>query len=272
MTTSKRVSAIHTARSVIWFEIGDLARSRWLVAYALFFVIAADALFRFGGAEPRSLLSLVNVVLLVVPLGAVTFGTMHFYNRREFVELLLAQPVGRRELFAGLYLGLTVPLMTAVTLGLVIPATVHGLWSASLGSTLVALLVVGVALTAIFTAIAMLIAVCIDDRVRGLAVSLSAWLALAVLYDGLVLVIASIFADRALERPLLALMIANPIDLARIGLLLQFDVAALMGYTGAVFAHAFGSAAGLAIATAALVLWVLVPVALGCRAFGRRDL
>jgi Cu-processing system permease protein len=266
------MGALHTARSVVRFEIGDLARSRWLVAYALFFVVAADALFRFGGTEPRSLLSLVNIVLLVVPLAAVAFGTMHFHNRREFVELLLAQPVGRRALFAGLYLGLTIPLMVAVAIGLVVPATLHGLWSAALGGTLAALLVTGLALTAIFTALAMLVAVCIDDRLRGLAVSLSIWLALSVLYDGLVLIVASVFADHALERPLLALMIANPIDLARIALLLQFDVAALMGYTGAVFAHAFGSSGGLALATTALVLWVLVPAALGARAFARRDL
>jgi Cu-processing system permease protein len=35
------------------------------------------------------------------------FGTLYLYNAREFIELLLAQPVGRPAMFAGLYVGLT---------------------------------------------------------------------------------------------------------------------------------------------------------------------
>ena len=66
----------------------------------------------------------------------------------------------------------------------------------------------------------------------------------------LVLLAAVQFADYPLERPMLALMIANPIDLARLVLLLHFDVAALLGYTGAVFERFVGGALGLVVAGA----------------------
>jgi Cu-processing system permease protein len=54
-------------------------------------------------------------------------------------------------------------------------------------------------------------------------------------------------------------------------MLLRFDAAALMGYTGAVLQRFFGSVGGSLLAGAALVLWTAVPVALGLRAFQRKD-
>jgi Cu-processing system permease protein len=60
-------------------------------------------LLRFGSGE-KALLSLVNVVLFVTPLVTLVFATVYQYNAREFIELLLAQPVKRRQLFGGLFL------------------------------------------------------------------------------------------------------------------------------------------------------------------------
>jgi Cu-processing system permease protein len=63
----------------------------------------------------------------------------------------------------------------------------------------------------------------------------------------------------------------NPIDLVRIALLLQFDISALMGYTGAVFSRFFSGATGLAVITAALTTWIAGPLALGYIGFRRKD-
>lgn len=263
--------SLHTVRKVITFELRDLARSRWLLGYVLCFAVAADALLRFNGPDQRALLSLMNVMLLVVPLVAITFGTVHLYSRRDFIELLLAQPVQRREAFTGLYLGLTIPLAIGLVMAVAVPAAVHGAWNPALRTTLATMLGVGVALTACFTAVAFCIAIRCEDKVRGLAIAVALWLALAVLYDGLVLILVSTFADYALERPLLAAMMANPVDLARMMLLLQLDISALMGYTGAAFRNAFSSTGGLMLAIAALALWVAGPVWFGQRAFVRKD-
>ena len=53
------------------------------------------------------------------------------------------------------------------------------------------------------------------------------------------------WSDYPLELPLLGLTLLNPVDLGRVLLLLQFDNAALLGYTGAVFERFFGSALGM---------------------------
>jgi Cu-processing system permease protein len=252
------------------YGVRDLIRSRWLLGYAGFFALTTWALLRFSDTETKALLSLVNVVLFVVPLANLVFGAMYLYGAREFVELLLAQPLRRRELFAGLYLGLTLPVSLAASIGIGAPLVVEGASAPALRTgALVAL--IAVVLSAVFTGVATVIAYRVEDRVRGLAAALGVWLTLAVVYDGIALLAAVQFADYALERPMLALMLANPIDLARLVLLLHFDVAALLGYTGAVFERFVGGTTGLVVAGIALFTWVAVPALAGARLFRRKD-
>ncbi len=250
--------------------IRDLLRSRWLIAYAAFFFLATGALLRFSDTETKALLSLVNVVLLVVPLANVVFGAMYLYASREFVELLLAQPIRRSQLFAALYLGLTLPIAIATVAGIALPLALSRVTPGALGIGLL-LGGVGAVLGAVFTGIATMVAYWIEDRVRGLAVAIGCWLTLAVAYDALVLMAAVQFADYPIERPMLVALMLNPIDLARLALLRQFDVAALLGYTGAVFQQFLGGIRGLLAATGAVVLWVTVPTLVGARLFHRKD-
>ena len=73
------------------------------------------------------------------------------------------------------------------------------------------------------------------------------------------------------KRPLLIMMLANPMDLARVALLLQFDVAALLGYTGAVMQKFFGRSVGIGATSLAIVVWIVAPLVAGMRAFQRKD-
>ena len=93
-----------TTVRVLKYELHNVVRSRAVLVYTLFLFLLTDVLFRFGGEGARVVLSLLNVVLLFVPLVSVVFGTMYVYSAREFTELLLAQPVGRRSLFGRHYL------------------------------------------------------------------------------------------------------------------------------------------------------------------------
>jgi Cu-processing system permease protein len=254
---------------IVKYEVSDVIRSRWLLGYTGFFLLATEGLLRVGGDPAQAVVSLMNVVLLMIPLVAIIFGTMYLYDAREFIELLLAQPVGRRPLFAGLYLGLALPLSLGFAVGVGIPFLARA-GSARL-PVIATLIAVGIVLTAVFTGLAFLIALRWDNRVKGLGVAIAAWIAMSVLYDAAVLTVTTMFANYPLERPMLGLMLMNPIDLGRIVLLLRFDIAALMGYTGAVFKHFFDSAGGIAVAATALLGWAGVPVVLGARRFRRKD-
>jgi Cu-processing system permease protein len=264
-------SSLGVVARVLAYEVSDVARSRWLAAYTLFLLAATEALLRFGGGGAKALLSLTNVVLLLVPLVGVVFGAMYLYGAREFTELLLAQPVRRDALFAGLYLGLALPLAGGFAVGIAAPFLLRGAGDPGQWAALATLVATGAVLTFAFVGLAFLIAVRTEDRVKGLGLAVGVWLFVSLLYDGVVLLAVLLLGDYPLERPLLALMLANPVDLARVLLLMQFDASALMGYTGAVFQKFFGGTGGIAAAAAALALWVGTPLLLGARAFGKRD-
>lgn len=258
------------ATRLLRYELRDVVRSRWALGYAAFFVVVTDAFFRFSGGGEQVVLSHVNVVLMLVPLVSLVLGVAYLYNARAFTELMLAQPVRRRDLFLALYGGLAVPLVLGFAVGVALPFVWHG--AAALHAvSLVRLLLVGILLTASFLALAFLIVARFDDRVKGLGVALVVWISLAVLYDGLVLLVAYAFSAYPLETPMLVMAALNPISLARVLLLLSLDVAALLGYTGAVFERFFGGGWGALVAVGALGLWTLGPLALAYRRFVRKD-
>jgi Cu-processing system permease protein len=263
-----RLVSVPTAK-IMKYELRDVARSRWLLAYTLFFLVVTDALLRFGDGG-KALISLTSIALFIIPLVALVFGTVFLDNAREFTELLLAQPIRRGQLYSGLYLGLTLPLALAFVAGVVVPFALRRLGGASAVSLSV-LLLIGITLTFIFTGFAFAIASWTEDRLRRVGAAIGVWLFTAVLYDGLVLIVVMLLGDHPVERPMLAVMFANPVDLARVVMLLQLDMSALMGYTGAAFQQFFSGGKGIALAAAALAAWVATPVMLGLRSFRKRD-
>jgi len=262
---------VNTILKVVRYELRNVIRNRWVIAYALFFLVTTELLLRLGGSTPRALLSLLNVVVLLIPLVTIVFGTIYWHGSREFTELLLAQPVRRGSLFHGLFAGLVLPLSAAFVLGVSIPIVLHRGVSADSATLLVLMLVAGVALTAVFGAIATLIAGVVDDRLKALGVALGIWGFMTIAWDGLILWTTVAFADRPLEAPLLAMTFLNPVDLARVLLTLRLDISAMMGYTGAVFSRMLGGWSGTLAAVGGLALWTLVPGLFALRAFKTRD-
>lgn len=249
----------------------DLARNRWLLAYTLVLAGIAEALFLFGGVGPQVVLSLLNATLLLVPLVALVFGSLHVYASREFIELLLTHPLPRPAIFTGLYLGLALPLAAAFVVGVGLPLLLHGAAQDVPLGALFALGVVGITLTTTFAAVAMALAFRTDDRLTGVAFALGVWFLGTIGYDAAVLAIITLFGHWPLERPMLVLMLGNPVDLARVLVLTGLDTAALQGYTGAIFRRLFTGAIGPTIAITALGIWTIVPVVLARRRFLRRD-
>lgn len=260
-----------TTIKIVKYQLQDVLRSRWVLFYGLFFLVVTDALFRFGGSGERVVLSLMNVVLIVVPLVGVVLGAMYLYNAREYIELLLAQPIQRGSLFCGLFVGLTLPLVAAFVAGVGLPFVYHGALGGAESGPLGLLLATGALLTVIFVALAFGIALATEDRIKGLGAALAAWMFFSVIYNGLVLLVIQLFSAYPLQKPVIAMSLLNPIDLGRIVLLLNLDVSAMMGFTGAVFQRFFGSGAGQAISLAALLVWLAVPLLLGHRAFLRKN-
>ena len=255
-----------------WYSVRDTTRNRWGILYTTFFMLVTIGLFQLQAQSAKVAVSLMSICLFLIPLVSSLFGTIYFYNSREFVELVLTQPVNRRAVYLGMFSGLGISLVAGFCLGVGLPYLLLMEMNQEQFVSLLLLLGVGAFLTLIFLALAFLIATKLDDRGKGLAATLGVWLFTALVYDGLVLLATMAFSDYPLESPLLIAVLTNPIDLARVTLLVQTDWAALMGYTGTVFNRFFGTSLGATIAVAALCLWVLMPLLLGLRRFNVKDL
>lgn len=245
----------------------DILQNRIVLAYTVFLLLVSATLFGMESNAAKGLMSLLNIVLMVVPLISLIFTTIHFYNSYEFIELLLAQPINRTKLLLSEFAGVASSLVTAFLVGVGGPVLVY-----AADGTGAALLAAGVALTLIFTALAFLASVCTRDKAKGIGLALLLWAYFSLLYDGLVLSILFGFSDYPLEKAMLVLTTLNPIDLARIFIMLQMDVSALMGYTGALYQEFFGSALGSIYSLAVMAVWVVLPVWGAVRVFRKKDL
>ncbi len=252
------------------YELSNVLRSKWIIFYTLFFLVVSYSLFAFTGNNSKAILSLMNIVIIIIPLVSIIFGTMYLYNSREFVEMMLCQPIDRKSLFFGIYSGTAVPLSLSFVSGVIIPFLLRGNVQNQFG-LLMLLLITGVLLTFIFTSVSFLISLKNNDKVKGLGFSILIWLLMSIIYDSIILLVIYIFQDYPVENSVIVLSLINPVDLGRIFFLLKFDISALMGYTGAVFQKFFGNTAGIIVSFISLILWIILPQFFAFRNFKRKD-
>jgi Cu-processing system permease protein len=249
------------------YVLYDILRNKVVLAYTAFLFIVSISLFQMEENSGKAALSLLNIVLIVVPLVSMVFSTIHWYNSYEFIELMLTQPISRKKVLWSEYTGISSSLVTAFLIGVGVPVLIY-----NFNSTGLALLLIGSLLTLAFTSIAFLASVKSKDKARGIGAALLLWFYFALIYDGLVLTILFAFSNYPMEKATLVLSSLNPIDLGRIYLMLQMDVSALMGYTGATYKDFFGSSIGLVYTLGIMLVWIIVPVLLALRSFNKKDL
>ena len=245
---------------ILKYSFFDLMRSRWTYVYCAFYLLFTLALFWLSNDLSKVTISLMNVILVLVPLIATMFGIMYYYNSREFTELLLAQPIKRTNIFLGQYLGVALSLSASLLVGVGIPFMLYGLFASSQIFNFSTVLLVGIFLSFIFSAIAFFIALKNENRIKGFGLGILVWLLLAVVYDGVFLLLLAVFSDYPIEGFAMGASLFNPIDLSRILILLKLDISALMGYTGAVFQKFLGGPVGMIASFSILLVWIGAPV------------
>lgn len=233
-------------------------RSRWSYVYFLFYLLLGVVLLFLNNDLSKAVITLMNVIIMLVPLIGTIFGVMYYYDSKEFTELLLAQPLRRSHIFLGQYFGVALSLAMSLILGLGLPFIFYGIFKSAAIWDFVLLLVTGGFLTFIFTALAFNIALANENKIKGFGYAILLWLFMAVIYDGIFLMSLVMFNDYPLDKFSLVATMFNPIDLSRVLILLKLDISALLGYTGAVFQKFFGTSQGLIISVFVLSLWVII--------------
>lgn len=245
---------------ILKYSFFDLMRSRWSYVYFAFYLVLGSTLLFLNSDLSKAVITLMNVIIVLVPLIGTVFGVTYYYNSKEFTELLLAQPLKRSSIFLGQYLGVALSLSISLFLGLGVPFVLYGLFESSAIWDFSLLLVTGTFLTLIFTALAFNIALSNGNKIKGFGYAILLWLFLAIIYDGLFLTTLIMFEEYPLDKLSLIGTLLNPIDLSRTLILLKLDISVLLGYTGAVFKQFFGTHLGLIVSFAMLGFWVILPV------------
>jgi len=252
-------------------ELRDALRNRWFVAYGaslvslslgLAFLALAGAGYGQVAGFGRTAASMVNLMMLLVPLMGLTLGAQSLAGERErgSLEFWLAQPIGILELYLGKVVGLGLALAAAVglsfgTAGLVLgvagsyrdPQTF--LWLVELTILLAwASLALGVAISA-----------GVRQSSSALSLALAAWLVLGL--GGSLGLMGTAIVLRLPPGWLLAAALTNPLESYRVAALyLLSGSAELLGPAGLYAADTLGSYLPLAFRVS-LVLWI--PATLG---------
>ncbi|WP_114789620.1 ABC transporter permease subunit [Niabella yanshanensis] len=245
----------------------DILKNKVVLFYALLLALFSWSAFSLEDNPVKGVITVLNIVLLTVPLMSVLFPTIYVYNSSEFIELLLSHPVKRSKIWKALFAGLSLSMVMAYWIGVGIPLLVFADWNVA-----VMMIAAGSLVSVIFVAVAFLSSIITRDKARGIGASIILWLYFAILFDALVLFLFFQFADYPIEKAVVVLSAFSPIDLFRILVLLKLDVSAMLGYTGAIFKYFFGHAGGLVLSFALLLLWIVIPFYWSQKKFKKKDL
>lgn len=264
------------------YELSEAIRNRWLLAYGALFAVLALGLSLIGlstigavGLEGygRTTASLINLCLLLVPMVALLLGSAGISGDRESgaLELFLAQPVERSELLIGRFVGSLAAIGLATLTGFGLAGVLVGLATGATGGLqYLAFLGIALALAAVYLAIGIVISVAARSRIRATAMALVVWFASVIFFD-LMLIGAGAVAGAG-TRLLAALLLLNPVDIARLLALLLLDSSLeMLGPVGGFLIARFGSGGTAGLLAGALVLWTVAPVLIAVALFDGRD-
>ena len=251
---------------ILKYVFRDIIRNKLVLGYTFLLAMIGWSVFLMDDNVSKGMLSILNVILLITPLVAIIFTTTYVYNSAEFIYVLISQPIQRKKIWRGIFLGLSFAFILSFLLAFGLPIMVYS--PNALGLMMV---VVGSLITVVFIAIARLCASWVRDKAKGIGIAIIMWLFFGFVFDGIMLFLVFQFADYPIEKVMVFLSSLNPIGLGRILILLQMEVSALMGYSGAVFRNYLGTTVGIGVSLLLLLVWSFVPYALSLYRFNRKD-
>jgi Cu-processing system permease protein len=270
-------------------EVTASLNNRWFVLYAAAFTGLA-LLFSWlslsGGGTGysgfasfgRTAASLINLVLLVVPLMALTLGAGSLAGERErgTLHYLLSQPINRAEVLLGKYLGLAAALLGALALGFglsgFIIACYGGQADTLYGGTGVGtyslLTIFAFTLALGMLSLGFLISVSTRKAAVATGVALFFWLTLVFIGDlGLM---GTALAFKVPIRTLFHLALVNPLQVFKMSTLMSINATLdVLGPAGIYAMQTYGDQLTW-LFLGALLAWIVLPLLTAYIIFARR--
>jgi len=261
-------------------ELRDATRNRWFALYAIGFGGLATALsyLALSGAGSygvagfgKTSATLINLVILIVPLMGLTLGALSIAGDRESGALayVMAQPVSTLEILIAKFIGLGAGLAGALAVGFGFSGLIVA-WQGTAGNTGDYLGLVGLAILLALASLSvgLLLSAGLQKSATAIGVSLFLWLLLAFASD-LGLMGTAVVLDIGI-RELFAIALINPLQVFKMAAVLTIrgDLEVL-GPAGLYAVRTYGDGL-LPLLIGILALWVVVPFSLGYIVFSRK--
>ncbi len=262
-------------------EMRDALRNRWFLLYTLAFVglslafsymaLAGAGIAGFAGFG-RTAASLINLVLLIVPLMALTIGAQSLAGEQERSTLtyLLAQPVTRLEVFLGKYLGLLLSLLASLALGFGIAGLVMAI-NGGAGSPLAYVRLVGQTFLLSLTMLSVGFLISALSRRAGVAIGIGLFLWLAFVFLGDLGLMGTALALKLPIEPLFLLALANPLQVFKMASILDINATLdILGPAGIFAMQEFGRRLRF-VFLGVMALWIVLPALLAYVRFAAKN-
>jgi Cu-processing system permease protein len=279
--TRRPPSAASNIFTIAHRELRDAVRSRWFTLYTLAFAIlglAVSFVSASGSGGPglsgfgRTTAGLINIILLVVPLMALTAGAASIASDRErgMLAYVFAQPISRQEVLFGKFLGLAASLLASLVLGLGTCALILA-WKgvATRPTSILWLTGLSFALALGMLSLGMLISVLARKASVAVGTAIFIWLTLVFVTD-LGLMVGAMALRLRIEE-LFALSLINPLQVFKMWSLHAVDASLdVLGPAGLYASEEFGPRLHL-IFGGCLLGWTIIPMALAQAILARRS-
>jgi Cu-processing system permease protein len=263
-------------------ELRDALKNRWFVLFTLSFAglaLALSALSQPNGTQlrlasySRTAASLINLVLLFVPLISLTLGTSGLASDRETGALayLLAQPVNHAEVLLGKYLGTAIALIASLTLGFGVAGvalTFQEQNSDPAGYMMTVLFACLLALALL--SVGFLIATVVRKTSTAVTGGLFAWLVLVFVGD-LGLMGATIVTQMPIQS-VFWIATLNPLQMFKMSAILNIQAnLEVLGPVGMYATEQYGMTL-LPMMIIGLILWIIAPLIISLVIFSNHSL
>lgn len=269
--------------SLVTFQARSVIRGRWSIVAILGFALASAVVAFLGlgsfrqlglGAVGPAAVSLLNLALLLPTAQALLLGSLALSGEREsgFVAALFARGVGSGGAIVATWLAVTLSAWLSLIAGFGVVALIvaGNVPSADMPVFFAIMLVCGAA-AAVAAAIGVLVGAVVTNRLQASLVAVAAWFLLAL---GLDLVVIGLGVFLAFGEPaILAAVLANPVESARVASLLLLDASGgALGTMGIYLDDSLGRSGSLTLLALSLLAWIALPIGVAAWILGRRDL
>lgn len=215
------------ARALVWHEFRERIRDRWVLLISILFALLASGVSLYGRSAEMAAAaligpSMVTLISLFVPLVALVLGHDAIVGERErnTLGLLFSLPVHRTEIVLAKFLGRSLAMVIAISVGLCVAIL---LADASYRPVLVDLIWPTILLGGAFLSLGLLLSSLVKRQVMATSLVVATWFLLVFFYDLALLGLLVITEGNVSETTVTNLVVANPAGLFRLEMLERFS-------------------------------------------------